>query len=321
MISREILEKLSEETDEEKRILGGSGSIEKNLYTGYSEFVIDSARLLEKGKLIEIRPHTRFVRFPSHRHNYIEMIYMCSGSTTHIINGNTVKLGAGEILILSQNCSQEVLPAGRGDIAINFIILPEFFASNSTFPAEESVVGDFLVNCLTNANSFSKYLHYHVSELLPVQNLVENMIYSSINPQPFGRRILESTMSLLFLHLMNYTNTIRGSRDEYEKKLILKSLSYIEKNYKSASLTRLSQMLNQNIFIMSRLIKEYTGKTYNELLKTKRLNQAAYLLTHSRLDIASIASEVGYDNRSYFYRIFKEKFDLTPKQYREKYKI
>ena len=80
-------------------------------------------------------------------------------------------------------------------------------------------------------------------------------------------------------------------------------------------------MLNQNIFIMSRLIKEYTGKTYNELLKTKRLNQAAYLLTHSRLDIASIASEVGYDNRSYFYRIFKEKFDLTPKQYREKYKI
>lgn len=317
MISKEILTKLSEETEEEKKILIGDGSIEKKLYTDNAEFVIDSSHLLEKGKLVEIRPHTRFVQFPAHRHNYIELIYMCSGSTTHIINGNKIKLSTGEILLLSQNCLQEVMPAGYNDIAINFIILPEFFASNATFPAEESVVGDFLVNCLTKANSFSEYLHYRVSELLPIQNLVENMIWCRLNPQQFGRSILENTMSLLFLQLMNYTNTIRGAKDEYDKKLILKSLTYIEKNFKTASLTELSQNLNQSVFIMSRLIKQYTGKTYNDLLKTKRLNQAAYLLTHTRLDIASISVEVGYDNRSYFYRIFKEKFGATPKEYRQ----
>ena len=39
--------------------------------------VIDSDKLLEAGQLITIRPHTRFVHFPEHTHNYVEVIYMC----------------------------------------------------------------------------------------------------------------------------------------------------------------------------------------------------------------------------------------------------
>lgn len=316
MLSPDIIEKLKAVTDEEQRIRSGSGSVEKNIYTESPDFVIDSAKLLEKGKLIEIRPHTRFVRFPEHKHNYIEMIYMCAGQTTHIVNNKTIVLSEGEILLLSQNSVQEILPAGENDIAVNFIILPEFFSTNISFAGEESVVGDFLVNCLTRANNFSEYLHYKVSGLIPVQNLVENMLWTRFNPQPFGRHILESTMSLLFLQLMNYTNTIRNGRDDYEKKLLLKALRYIEDNYADASLTELAEQLNQSVYIMSRLIKQYTGSTYNSLLRTKRLNQAVYLLTHTGMDIAAISVSVGYDNRSFFYRIFKEKYGMTPQEYR-----
>ena len=58
------------------------------------------------------------------------MIYMCSGQTTHIVNDKTIVLSEGEILLLSQNSVQEILPAGENDIAVNFIILPEFFSTN-----------------------------------------------------------------------------------------------------------------------------------------------------------------------------------------------
>ena len=84
--------------------------------------VIDSKKLLQKGKLIQVRPHTRFVHFPKHTHNYIEVIYMCQGRTTHIINGTEVILEAGDLLFLNQNAVQEILPAGRDDIAVNFIV-------------------------------------------------------------------------------------------------------------------------------------------------------------------------------------------------------
>ena len=85
-MQQELLRHLQKITEEEQAILKGAQDIKKELYTSHKDFVIDSQKLLQKGRLIEIRPHTRFVHFPKHRHNYVEMVYMCSGSTTHIIN-------------------------------------------------------------------------------------------------------------------------------------------------------------------------------------------------------------------------------------------
>ena len=71
---KELVETLSKMTEEEERIIRENGAISKELYTSEDDFVIDAAKLLEKGKLIAIRPHTRFAHFPEHRHNYIEMV-------------------------------------------------------------------------------------------------------------------------------------------------------------------------------------------------------------------------------------------------------
>lgn len=42
-------------------------------------FRIDAAKLLDDGKLIQIRTHTRFVHFPVHTYNFVEVVYMCEG--------------------------------------------------------------------------------------------------------------------------------------------------------------------------------------------------------------------------------------------------
>lgn len=80
-------------TPEEERLRSGNTNIEKEIYssdTSENEDVvhIDAAKLLEDGKLIQIRPPTRFVHFPVHNHNFVEVVYMCQGSTRHVINGN-----------------------------------------------------------------------------------------------------------------------------------------------------------------------------------------------------------------------------------------
>lgn len=91
MITEELYRELKKITEEEKRILSGSREIDKELYMSAKEGemsnVVDAGKLLESGKLIQIRPHTRFIHFPKHSHNYIEMIYMCAGSTHHVIDG------------------------------------------------------------------------------------------------------------------------------------------------------------------------------------------------------------------------------------------
>ena len=144
-MKQEIIADLSRITEEEQAILDGKTEVEKERYSSGQKFVMDAGKLLERGKLIDIRPHTRFIRFPAHSHNYVEMIYMCQGSTVHTINGDRIELKTGELLILNQNAVQEIEPAGRDDIAVNFLILPEFFDQTlRMIGAEENQLKDFI---------------------------------------------------------------------------------------------------------------------------------------------------------------------------------
>lgn len=316
-MTEELLKELRKITPEEEKLLAGKSEIEKALYMSSETDIIDAGKLLEAGKVIEIRTHTRFVHFPKHTHNYIEVIYMCCGSTHHIINDEDVILQQGELLFLSQNATQEIYPAGEEDIAVNFIVLPEFFEYGlNMMEPEENQLRSFVIDCLKGEREAAGYLHFKVTDVLPVQNLVENLIWTLWNKQPNKRRTNQATMGLLFLQLMNCTEKLVTDEGAGQQKLMISVLSYIENNYKEGELTELANSLHYDVYWLSREIKNRTGKTYTELIQAKRLGQAAYLLSATGLSVAEVSEAVGYDNISYFHRIFQKKYGTTPRKYR-----
>ncbi len=106
------MDELRRISPEERALLDGSSEIRREIYMTGNSDVIDAKKLLDSGRLITIRPHTRFAHFPEHSHNYVEVVYMCCGSTTHIVNGKRIVLRQGELLFLGQGVRQEILPAG-----------------------------------------------------------------------------------------------------------------------------------------------------------------------------------------------------------------
>ena len=321
-MQQELLERLRQITPEEREILAGKQEIEKSIYTRSREFVIDGKRMLAKGKLIDIRTHTRFVHFPRHSHDYIEIIYMCSGKTTHIINGTQrVTLNKGDLLFLNRNAVHEICPAGEDDIAVNFIVLPEFFDKTFEMMEDENVIRDFIVDSLRQSGGGREYIYFQVADVLPVQNLIENMIWSLVHKQGNVRNINQTTMGLLMLQLTNYIDRIQGSTQrQYEQNEMLTVLGYVEEHYREGTLTELAELMNQSVTGLSRFIKKNSGLNFQQLLKQKRLNQAAFLLTTTRLTVEEIILAVGYDNTSYFHRIFRERYGVTPKKYRDERK-
>lgn len=316
-MTEELLQELKKITPEEQKILSGTQEIEKSLYMSSEADVIDAKKLLEAGKMIQVRTHTRFVHFPKHTHNYIEVIYMCSGSTRHIVNGEEVILRQGELLFLNQKVTQEIYPAGENDIAVNFIILPEFFDYGlKMMETEENLLRDFIIDCLRGENGTNGYLHFKVADILPVQNLVENLIWTIMHRQPNKRSINQATMGLLFLQLMNCMDKLETDEGSGRQKLIITVLSYIESHYRDGELSELAESLHYDVYWLSKEIKKRTGKTYTELLQAKRLGQAAYLLGTTSMSVMEAALAVGYDNISYFHRIFQKKYGCTPRAYR-----
>ncbi len=311
-----LMETLRRITDEEQKILDGGASVDRSLYTGAKDFTIDSSRMLQKGKLIDVRPHTRFVHFPEHRHNFVEILFVCQGTSTQIINhSQTVVLEAGDFLFLNQYTSHEILPAGPDDIAVNFMVLPEFFDTAFQMVGKDNAISRFLVSTLCQDDGRGEYLHFKAAGLLTVQNLAENMIWSLVNKQPDQRRTNQFTMGLLLLELLNHIDTL-DVNSQNRSRTVMAILHYIEENYRDGSLSALAEELNQPVYALSKLIKSETGCTFKELLQQKRLRRAARLIRETDLPVSSIITAVGYDNTSFFYRVFRNEYGLTPKEYR-----
>lgn len=317
-MNQELLKYLSPITAEEQAVLDGREQVQKDLYTDQRSFVVDSHKMLEQGQLMDVRPHTRFIHFPKHRHNYVEIIYMCRGTTTHIINDkDTITLKTGELLFLNQNVTQEILPAGKEDIAVNFIVLPEFFNRAFTMLDDENVLREFLVTTLQQKKSPVSYLHFQVKDVLPVQNLMENLIWSVVTKESNARSTRQITMGLLFLNLLNYTDRMnQNNPDLYHQNIAVAAMRYIEDHYQTASLEEFSSTVNLPSYQVSRLVSRHTGHSFKDLLQKQRLNQAAYLLIHTKMPMETIIASIGYNNSSYFYNLFKKEYGMTPKEYR-----
>ena len=317
-MQEELMRRLRVITPEEQRILDG-GTVDRHAYTEKAVFTVDSEKMIERGRLISVRPHTRFAPFPRHSHGYIEIMYMCSGKTVHRINGGEpVTLQAGELLFLGRGASHEIERADLEDIAVNFIVLPQFFDTALELIGPDNVLGRFIADSVSHTEGLDSLL-FHVADVVPVQNLIENMVWALVRETKNRRRITQNTMALLFLELLNCTDRLDHKEDDAEHStLVMTALREIEENYRVASLTELAGRCGVTVSYLSAAVHSATGSTFKALLKRKRMEKAAGLLTNTRIPVGDIITAVGYENTSYFYRSFAEMYGVTPREYRTK---
>lgn len=96
--------------------------------------------------------------------------------------------------------------------------------------------------------------------------------------------------------------------------------AYMQTNFtQDIPLSKVAQIAGMTEVSFSRFIKKRTGKTYIESLNEIRLGHASRMLIETTHAIAEIAYKNGFNNLSYFNRIFKNKNGITPKEFRENY--
>ena len=83
------------------------------------------------------------------------------------------------------------------------------------------------------------------------------------------------------------------------------------------SAAMIAEKLDLGTRVLYRRLAEITDKTLHQMIKESRIEMATKLLYSSKHTIDEIMYRVGYDNRSTFYRNFKEAKGMTPKEYRD----
>jgi len=272
--------------------------------------------------ILSISRHIRFFDLPRHKHDYIEMIYVYQGSLTQCVNDKAIVLNTGELMLLNKNVYHEIKASTETDIILNFKINPNIVKYLYGAFFIENKITNFLQSVELGLSKKPEYLYFQIGNIDSCQNKIHEIIDVFFMSSDHAQVKIKFLLGLLIVELIeNGDKLISSNTDSFEVRLVRKVFNYIDENYQTASLHEISQLLHYDYSSIGKIIKETTGSSFKELVQGKRIDVATELLIKSTCSIDLIINQIGYENYTYFYQIFKKKYDCSPKEYRELHQV
>ncbi len=244
-----------------------------------------------------------------HKHTFYEVFYIISGCAEHLVNGQTQMLKPGDMVFLCPEdehmyCNVDVHRCVRRDILVH----------PSLFQAACAYLSPTLMEELFDRHTPTVY-HLAPAKVESFErklNLIQ--LRCTTDPELSTMLMRALLMDLLSQHLQ-YKLADAGGR---QPKWVIELMS----DFSNISLFRTptSTILEgyaYNVSYMRRVFKQVTGVTMTDFRLQKQLDYARTLLLSSDDGIEKIAEICGFNNASYFFRIFKNQIGVSPKKYRD----
>src|SRR5690606_27117893 len=160
---------------------------------------------------------------------------------------------------------------------------------------------------------------YSVSRKNVIDHFVESLNFYFDNPEIAKEEILYLKIKELILLLLN--TEAAGTVLELYSYLFTPqkaSISEVIQShlYSNISLDQMAFLAGQSLSTFKREFKKHFNDTPANYIRNERMKKAADLLTYSSLTINEISFQTGYEDSSYFSRLFYQKFNMLPSDYR-----
>lgn len=259
-----------------------------------------------------------------HTHSYYEILLVTEGELMYQIELNSgIKLCVGDVIFVPSYIPHATYASL--DPHIRGIIVK--FSPLMLYPVE---VTQSDINYLLATPVYKEpYYVFRNGETLTneLAPTLRRILKEFTELAPGYEISLRGELSLLYTWLIrNCSNDASDQQsdlkfDEYSSQKLHTVLQYLNNNYQyNISMQEVAEMCNMHYKQFSRFFKKITGKNFSEYLLDMRLNYAQKMLLKGEDSISEVASKCGFDYVSYFIRKFKEKYDVTPKEYQKMYK-
>lgn len=212
--------------------------------------------------------------------------------------------------------SCEDLDEARSHILKTASIINKILYSAKKCDMNESslLVDDFLSALRENRSTGKMLLNRFFSEASHV--LYQTMPSGSVTNFTDSDSLLQTKSYLLSLlgGIVAYTtDKCSCSEDEVAKKVI----EIIEKKYADElDLKLISEEIHLTPYYIGNIFKKYTGKQFSQYLNDYRIDKAKEILQSSKIKVGHLAEAVGIRNSSYFCVLFKNRFGISPGDYK-----
>ena len=248
-----------------------------------------------------------------HWHREFEFLYVESGKVLCGIGEKQIILSEGDAIFINSKILHRFYAASGGVIP-NFVCMPEFIA-----PENSLVYKKYILPIISSNMSFQRFQSAEPWQARIIQIMIKIMETQE------DEKIRElSTLALLQnLWLIFYENVKLSDKekmqtvDEAAQKRVQLMMQYIHENYKQGlSLNEIASHIGVSKSTALHLFQRFLHTTPVNYLIEYRLQAASWLLKNTNKKVKTIAYESGFHNVDYFCRLFKNRYHVTPSEYR-----
>lgn len=254
---------------------------------------------------------------PMHWHNEIEIIYVKKGKGLVTVNFESYIVTAGSILFIIPG---QIHSIGQyEDIVMeyeNIVFKPELLLSRSNDASNTYFLLPLFNETLQIPVVFTPDMPYY-RDIVSCIDAADEICKTCPDAYQFA---VKGQLYLMFYTLFSKCCKkelkYRNDKSLDKMKAIIK---YVENNYRNKiSIHDISNELSLSQSHFMRLFKNTMGTSFINYLNEYRLTMASKLLISSDAAIIQIAAEVGFENLSYFNRLFKKQFGVSPREFRKR---
>lgn len=257
-----------------------------------------------------------FTEVPLHWHKEMEIIYIKKGGGSVSVDFTTYPVSAGTLLFIVPGQVHAIHQ--RDDLSMEYENIIFDLEMMKASPMEKSATdyfgplqkGQLLIPTVVTPE------HAFYGAIVSCIDGADDICRSF--PKAYELAI-KAQLYLLFHILFSRCSTeTENAVPRHSLDRIRPIIKYVENHYTEPLSTRdmaVEAGLSESHFM--KFFKNTMGVSFLEYLNDYRLTMASRMLLSSDDSILTIASECGYDNLSYFNRLFKKRFSMTPREYRK----
>ena len=267
-----------------------------------------------KGEITDSLPHVVL-----HWHKEIEMTLILRGKAEYKIDFTTYQVKEGDIVIISPESLHAINKISGYQMEWTTIIFSlDLLKSHLT----DGCSLNYISPLLNKSYKLPVIINAESSGYEKIYSIIKNIIFTYDKKDIAYELELKSMLFSLFANLYKYNyvhkeNTRNELTDDIQNKMKT-VLNYVQENYnRDMSIEEIAKLCNFSEYHFMRFFKKYAGTSCLKYINNYRLEKSAELLKSTSSSITDISLECGFNNLSYFNKLFKRKYHLTPREFRD----
>lgn len=244
--------------------------------------------------------------YPLHSHDYYEFFYICKGKAIHAVNGTNQLLTQGSLVFIRPD------DVHRYEFVNNYDI--------------------HLISCGVDRCLIERALTYLgidgrllTDPELPPSIILEGTAFTEtehkldmVGQKPHGEQRRTYFLSILPELLYRF---LENSQETDILPVWLSTLltEMSEPEHFIAGLDTMIQLAGVSQEHLAREFRKHLGMTPTEFINSKRLNHTSSLLLKREHEILDVCYMCGFNSLTYFYRVFRQQFNCTPREFLKKH--